>query len=129
MKNPSTPLLAPQAAKDFGRVLRFLRTSREQTLRDVSRPGLGTAYLEAIEHGRKVNLTPTTFAMLAQTYQAPPDLIANEWFKARIMSALEERGLDPEQRSIVWRAVESRMDEMGYHLRDEVARFVQEILS
>ncbi len=126
---PRRNLLTPGAAHDFGKGLQFLRRAQQRTLVDAARAsGISAPYLQNIETGRRSNLTDAAFARLAVAYHVPADVIENMWLKARILSALEERGLDAHQRELVWHATESRLDEVGYHLRDQLARTVGELL-
>ena len=128
-KGPRRNLLTPGAAHDFGRGLQFVRRAQQRTLADAGRDGgISAQYLQNIESGRKVNLTDDAFNHLIAAYRVPAEVIENQWLKARILTALDERGLDDKQRDIVWRAVESRLDELGYHMRDQLARTVQELL-
>lgn len=120
-------LLSPHAARDFGRALHTIRVVQKRTLLDAAKvSGLSPQYLQNIEAGRKTNLTPTSLEALPRAYAIPSAMAENLWLRARVMGALEERGLDTAQRLHVWRAAESRLDELGFEVRDMMARFLGE---
>lgn len=114
--------LTPGVAKDLGRSLRFLRHARERTTHDVAlRSGLSIAYVQNIEGGARTNASEDAFEKLARGYDVPVEVMQDFVLRARILSALERRGLSKEQASFVWRGVEQRLSEQGIPVNTDLA--------
>jgi transcriptional regulator with XRE-family HTH domain len=89
--------LTVDAAKDLGRGLRFMRHARNLTLRDVSRRAeLSAQYVQNLERGERPNASEEAYMRLARGYDIPEAVVSDLLLKARVMSALEQRGLDRE---------------------------------
>ena len=118
-------MLTPTAAKELGRGMRFLRHAQSLTLRDVARRAeMSAQYVQNIERGERLNVSKEAFEKLAGGYEVPMPVVDDLVCKARIMSALEERGFDDTQRTFVWRGVEQRMAELGIDVKTDLARVV-----
>jgi transcriptional regulator with XRE-family HTH domain len=110
-------VLTAGAAKDLGRALRLIRHTRQVTLRDAAKAAsLSPQYINNIERGERLTVSQEAFARLATALGGPIEVYDDLALKARIDSALEERGLDAEARTFVWRGVEQRLAERGVRL-------------
>lgn len=124
-----TSALTPDASRDLGRSLRFIRHAKNLTLRDVAKAaGLSPQYTQNIERGERGSASEDAYERLARGYAIDYTIVQDLVLKAQIMSALERRGLDADQRSFVWRGVEPRLAEVGLNLRTDVAKLVAEII-
>ena len=122
-------MLTPAAAKELGRGLRFLRHAQNLTLRDVSkRAEMSPQYVQNIERGERLNASGDAYERLARGYEVPQAVVDDLVCKARIMSALEMRGLDADARAFVWKGVEQRMTERGVDVRTDIAEVVSSML-
>lgn len=124
-----TTALTPDASRDLGRSLRFLRHAKNLTLRDVAKvAGLSAQYVQNIERGERSSASEDAFERLARGYGIEQSIVADLVLKARIMSALERRGLDADQRGFAWRGLEPRLAEVGLNLRTDVAKLVADLI-
>lgn len=122
-------MLTPAAAKELGRGLRFMRHGRNLTLRDVAkRSELSAQYVQNIERGERLNASDESFEKLARGYEVPFEVVADLLLKARIVAALEQRGLTPDQQTFVWRGIEQRLSEQGLDIKTDVAAVVANML-
>lgn len=122
-------MLTAASAKELGRGLRFLRHAQNLSLRDVAkRAELSAQYVQNIERGERLNASGDAFERLARGYEVPKGIVDDMVLKARIMSALEERGLDAEQQAFVWRGVEQRLIEQGIDIKTDLARVVASLV-
>jgi transcriptional regulator with XRE-family HTH domain len=118
-------MLTPTAAKDLGKGLRFLRHAQNLTLRDVAkRAELSAQYVQNIERGERANASEEAFGKLARGYEVPKAVVDDLVLKARVISALEARGLAAEQQTFVWRGVEQRLTELGIDIKTDIAKVV-----
>lgn len=102
------------AAKELGRALRLIRNTRQITLRDVARKAdLSPQYINNIERGERRTVSEDAYSRLAAALDAPPAVFADLALRARMTSALTERGLTAEQATFVLRGVEQRLAEIG----------------
>jgi transcriptional regulator with XRE-family HTH domain len=110
--------LTPTAAKELGRSLRFVRQAREMSLREAAKAsGVSYQYIMDIELGMRGNPTDDIYYRLASALRIPTPTIDNLLLRGRIASALELRGLNLDQRNIVWTAVELRLTELGIDVK------------
>lgn len=110
-------VLTAGAAKDLGRALRLIRHTRQVTLRDAAATAqLSPQYINNIERGERQTVSREAFSNLAKALGGPPEVYEDLMLRARIDSALEERGLDAEARAFVWTGVEQRLKERGVRL-------------
>lgn len=122
-------MLTPTASRELGRSFRFLRHARELTLRDVAkRSGMSPQYIQNIERGERLNASPEAYEKLASGYAVPLDVVLDLVLRARVSSALEQRGLDAESVAFVWRGVEQRLSERGVDLKTDISRVVASII-
>ena len=106
------------AAKEFGRALRFVRHARNMTLRDAARgASLSPQYVQNIERGERTSVSEDAYIRLGKSLGVPPDVLLDLILRARVQSALEQRGLAGEHVSFVWKGVEQRLAEVGIDLR------------
>lgn len=118
-------MLTAAAAKDLGRGLRFLRHAQSLSLRDVAkRAELSAQYVQNIERGERLNASEEAFDKLARGYEVPTVVVDDLLLKARVLSALEQRGLSDDQQTFVWRGVEQRLAEVGVDIKTDIARIV-----
>lgn len=124
-----TTALTPDASRDLGRSLRFIRHAKNQTLREVARTaGLSAQYVQNIERGERGSASEDAYERLARGYGIDFSIVRDLVLKAQVLSALERRGLDADQRAFTWRGVEPRLAEVGLNLRTDVAKLVAEII-
>ncbi len=109
--------------------MRFVRHARSFTLRDVAkRAELSAQYVQNLERGERPNASEEAYLRLARGYDIPAVVVSDLLLKARVVSALEARGLDRDQQTFVWRGVEQRLAEVGVDLKTDVARVVSSML-
>ena len=120
--------LAPNVAFVFGRRLRAWREAASLAMRTVTiltggGPGrVSYQYLSEIEGGTKMNVDLAKIEALGRVYRFPPNAMDNRVLKARILSALEWRGIKPAEGDAVWAAVEKQLTTLGYAVTvDEAA--------
>lgn len=122
-------MLTPAAARELGRGLRFMRHARNLTLRDVARRAeLSPQYVQNIERGERLNASGEAYEKLARGYEVPQPVVDDLVCKARIMAALELRGLSDDQRTFVWRGVEQRLGEIGVDIKTDISQIVATML-
>ena len=120
-------VLGKRAAKEFGGALRLIRTTRRITLRDTAgKSGLSPQYINNIERGDRIHdkrtgetrpraISQEAYERLASALEGPPPgVFADLLLRARIATALEERGLSAEQVAFVLKGVDQRLAEIGY---------------
>lgn len=118
------------ASRDLGRSLRFVRQARSLTLRDVATgANLSPQYVQNIELGQRTSVSEDAFLRLAKPLEVPEGVVMDLILRARIYSALEWRGLTPEQSAFVWTGVEHRLSEVGVDLRTDLSKIVADILN
>lgn len=121
--------LTVTAAKELGRNLRFVRHARNLTLRDIARSAsLSPQYVQNIERGERTTVSEDAYVRFARALSIPEDIVLDLIMRARIQSALERRGLSPDQVLFVWRGVEQRLAEQGIDLRTDISKVVVDIL-
>lgn len=118
-------MLTTTAAKELGRGLRFMRHARNLTLRDVAkRAELSAQYVQNIERGERLGASEDAYTRLARGYEIPVEIVDDLLLKARVVSALEQRGLDDKQQTFVWRGVEQRLTEIGVDVKTDISKVV-----
>jgi len=121
--------LTPGVARDLGRTLRFLRHGRDLTLADVAkRSGVSIGYVQNIESGVRHNADDGTYAKLGHGLGLDREVIDDLLLRARIMSALDHRGIAPDIATFVWRGVEQRLEESGARLQLNLERVIADML-
>ena len=122
-------MLTARAAKELGRALRFMRHTQNLTLRDVAkRAELSAQYVQNIERGERTNASEEAFEKLARGYGVPFEPVADQVVKARIMSALETRGLDPVSQAFVWEGADQRLQKLGMDVDGGLAKLTMELM-
>ena len=107
-------VLSGAAAKELGRALRLIRNTQRITLADTARKaGLSPQYINNIERGERRTVSDDAFERLSAALGATPTVFADLVLRARITSALAERGLTAEQTTFVMKGVEQRLAEVG----------------
>lgn len=123
-------ILTGTAAKDLGRAFRFVRHARNLTLRDVARAAaLSPQYVQNIEVGERTTVSEEAYLKMSKALGIPEGMILDLLLRARVQSALEQRGLGADQITFVWKGVEQRLAEQGIDLRTDLTRVVVDILS
>lgn len=122
--------LTTEAAKDLGRALRFIRQARSLTLRDVARgAGLSAQYVQNIERAQRTTVSEEAYMRLARPLGLPESVIADLLLRARVQSALAQRGLAQDQVGFIWRGVEQRLGEVGFDLQTDLTKIVVDIIT
>ena len=117
--------LTAVAAHELGRTFRFSRTASELTLREAAKTcGMSMQYVNNIEQGSRPNVSEPFLRKLGQGYGLPMSVVDNLLLRARIMSALERRGLDSVQQAIAWKRLESVLIELGVDMQEGVREMV-----
>lgn len=117
--------LTPVAAEELGGTLRLVRQLRSEFLGDVARKsGLSTGYIQNLELGSRTNAAEETLIRLAKGYGIPEPMMQDLILRARILTALERRGLDPKQRSFVWEGTAVRLEGIGFKPNVDMAAFL-----
>jgi transcriptional regulator with XRE-family HTH domain len=120
--------LTPTCARELGRAFRFARLAREITLREAAkRSSVSTQYILNIEQGSKVNVSEEVLRKLSRGLGVPPVTTDNLLLRARVLSALERRGLNMDQRGIIWTSLEQRLKELDIDVRESVRDMVAEL--
>ena len=121
--------ITPTAAKDLGRQYRFVRQAHELTLRDAAKAsGVSFSYVVNIEMGTRTNVSEEAYRKYGLSLQIPSPTIENMLLQARIMSALELRGLDSASRRVVWGAVADRLRELDIDVRAGFRSMIEELV-
>jgi transcriptional regulator with XRE-family HTH domain len=121
--------LTTTAAKELGRSLRFVRHARNLTLRDIGRSAqLSPQYVQNIERGERTTVSEDAYLRFAKALSIPEAIVLDLILRARIQSALEQRGLQPDQVVFVWRGVEQRLAEQGIDLKLDISKVVVDII-
>ena len=124
------PMLTITAAKDLGRSVRFVRHARNMTLRDAARAAsLSPQYIQNIERGERTTVSEDAYMRFAKAIGIPEGVMLDLLMRARVYSALEQRGLNSEQATFVWKGVEQRLAEVGVDFRTDLTRVVVDILA
>lgn len=117
--------LTPAAAQELGRTYRFVRQAREMTLREASKAsGMSMQYVMNIEQGSRTNVSEPFLRKLGAGYRLAPTSVDNLLLRARIVSALERRGLDAAQQMVAWRRTEAALAELGIDTQEGVREMV-----
>lgn len=125
----SAAAMTGTAAKELGRALRFIRQARGHSLRDVAQLApMSPQYLQNIERGERTGASPEMYGRLQRVYDLPEGAMSDLILKARILSALEERGVSKEHRAAVWTMVEMQLNSLRYPVRTDLAELVAAII-
>lgn len=125
-------VLTGSAAKELGRILRFIREAQNprMTLREVmKRTGISYQHLQNIEKGERTNTSVTIYQRLQEVYGLPDHAIDDQILKARVMTALTERGVTPQHALAVWIAVETQLNSLRYPVSTNLAELIAGVLS
>lgn len=116
------------AARDLGRALRFIRTARSLTLRDVAKgAGLSPQYIAQVELAQRTGVSEEAIRRLARPLGVSETVVADLLLRARINSALETRGLTADQVSFIWRGVEQRLAEIDVNVQTDIAALIKDL--
>lgn len=108
-------VLTEAAARELGRALRLIRNTRQVTLRDAARAAsLSPQYINNIERGERRAISQDAFNRLGKALGAPPEVFQDLVLRARVSSALTERGLSAEDATFVAKGMEQRLAEIGH---------------
>lgn len=122
--------ITESAAKKLGRSLRFIRQARSLTLRDMAKGAqLSPQYIAQVELAQRVGVSEEALRRFAKPLAIPEAVIADLLLEARVRSALEVRGLPPDQVTFVWRGVEQRLSEIGVDMRTDISKIVVDIFA
>lgn len=125
----TTQSLSGSAAKELGRALRFIRQARGLSLRDVAHEApMSPQYLQNIERGERTAASMDVYDRLQRVYDLPEGAIPDLLLRARVMSALTDRGVTPAHAGAVWTAVESQLNALRYPINTDLAELVAAII-
>lgn len=128
-RGPLPPLLTEAAAKELGRAIRAYRTTSNLTMREVTRAApISYQYIANIEAGSALTVNEDKYRALAKGIRMPEAVMADFLLRARVYSALERRGLTPEQQAFIWKGIEQRLAEVGINLRLDLEKQFADIL-
>jgi hypothetical protein len=82
-----------------------------------------------IERGERATVSEDALSRLTGALAVPESVVADLVLRARVQSALEQRGLGAEQVKFVWRGVEQRLAESGFDVRVDLAKVVTDIIA
>lgn len=118
------------AAKELGRLIRLYRMTHSLTLRDVAKAsGLSPQYVQNIERGERTTVSEDAYTRLAKGLGFPEDSLLDMLLRARVTSALEQRGIDQADVAFVWVGVEQRLHERGIDLHLDMTKILADVLS
>jgi transcriptional regulator with XRE-family HTH domain len=113
--------LTPAAAKDLGRAFRHMRKAWDLTYRDAAKAsGVSAQYIMNVDHGQKANVSEAVYRAMATAYKLPPDKLDNLLLRARLLSALERRGLTLEQSHTLLERLSQSALRMGIDLETDI---------
>lgn len=102
-----------EAAKEFAEALRTIKRVRGVVDMDIARKaGVSRVYLNELLNATRTNPSPRVLEGLRDALGIPDELYRDLLLRLRIMDALEEHGLDEQQRAFVWRGVVQRLEEI-----------------
>jgi transcriptional regulator with XRE-family HTH domain len=117
--------LTPTAAVELGRTFRFVRQAKDLTLREAAAASrVSMQYIMNIEQGSRPNVSEAIFKRLGTGYLLTTDIVDNLLLKARVLSALERRGLDPAQQSVAWKRLEAVLVDLDVNIQEGVREMV-----
>jgi transcriptional regulator with XRE-family HTH domain len=123
-------VLTGAAAKELGRTLRFIREARQMSLREVMKQtGVSYQYLQNIERGERTTVTVTVYQRLQKVYGLPDNALDDFILKARVVSALGERGVTPQHATALWTVVETQLNSLRYPVSTNLAELIAGVLS
>ena len=116
-------------AKEFGRALRFIRDARRMPLREVSQATeISYQYLHNIEAGDRTGFSDELVLGLQRAYRLPDRALDDLLLRARVRSALDQRGISKSDADAAWKMLETRLGELGTPIRTDLAVLVAGIL-
>lgn len=126
---PTNAALSRSAAKDLGRALRFIRQARGLSLRDVAKAApMSPQYLQNIERGERTAASVAVYERLQRVYELPEGALGDLLLKARLISALEERGVTQVHARGLWARLEGELNALRYPVRTNLAELVAALI-
>jgi transcriptional regulator with XRE-family HTH domain len=121
--------LTQTEADEFGRALRFIRDARRMTLREASKAStISYQYLHNIEEGTRTGYSDELVQQLQKAYRLPDRSLDDLLLRARVRSALSQRGISTSDTDAAWRMMEKRLNELGTPINTNLAALVADIL-
>ena len=121
--------LSQPEAREFGRALRFIRDARGMPLREVSKAtDISYQNLHNIEEGSRTGFSGDTIGRLQRLYRLPDHSLDDLLLRARVRSALAQRGISASDSDAAWRMMEARLGELGTPINTNLAALVADIL-
>jgi len=128
--NNNGTALTPTAARRFGEKLALIRRVDGLALRDVGQTaGVSAQYLNNIEKGTRLSPSSRVIARMGRAYLVPDETMADLLFEAKVMSALEQRGVKEPARTAIYEALERLLSESGTPIVTDVAEIIRRMLS
>lgn len=131
--------LTQAEAREFGDALRFIRNARQVPLREVSKvTEISYQFLHNIEKGTRtdkktgrtasVNPSPDNILKLQRAYRLPDHALDDLLLRARVRSALAQRGISRSDADAAWRMMESRLVELGTPIHTDLSVLLAAII-
>lgn len=127
--------LTTAEAREFGRALRFIRDARRMSLREVreatttaTETGISFQYLHNIEEGSRTGYSDDLVLRLQRAYRLPDHALDDLLLRARVRSALAQRGVSTSNADAAYRMMESRLGELGAPIHTDLAELIAGIL-
>jgi transcriptional regulator with XRE-family HTH domain len=121
--------LTQAEAREFGDALRFIRNARRMPLREVSQAtGISYQYLHNIEGGTRTGFSEELVEKLQKAYRLPPHALDDLLLRARVRSAMSQRGIGRGDADAAWRMMESRLVELGNPIHTDLPVLLAAIL-
>jgi transcriptional regulator with XRE-family HTH domain len=127
--------LTTAEAREFGRALRFIRDARRMSLREVreatttaTETGISFQYLHNIEEGSRTGYSDDLVLRLQRAYRLPDHALDDLLLRARVRSALAQRGISTSNADAAYRMMESRLGELGTPIHTDLAELIAGIL-
>jgi len=126
--------LTTSEGQEFGRALRFIRDARQMTLRDVllatkteTVKGVSFQHLHNIEEGER-GFDANKILQLQRAYRLPDHALEDLLLRARVRSALAQRGISAGDADAAYRMMETRLGELGTPIHTDLAALIAGIL-
>lgn len=127
--------LTQAEASEFGATLKVIRNVRGITLREVDETTradeatrISYQYLHNIEEGTRTGFGDAIVLQLQRIYRLPDRSLDDFLLRARVRSALSQRGLSAGDADAAWCTLETRLGELGTPVNTDLAALLAGIL-
>lgn len=116
-------MLSRDSAAEIGRSFKLLRHANELTLREAAKnAGISPQYLQNIEAGVRTAVSEEVWLRVAGVYKLNDELVRNLLLRGEVQTALEHRGLTPEERTAGWNGLVAGLAGAGVRIETDLAR-------